>query len=266
MTIRNRSARIRPAPLPAAHGPRRHGSRSGGGRRPGQPPGLTRDLILDAARREFAARGYAATGVDLIARQAGINKAMIYYHFRSKAGLYQAMLREMFERAGEQVRAIVASDGEPEAKLDAIVEAIVARVTAHPEMPPIMMREIAEGARRLNTEMLRAMSGLYQSVAAVVIEGQEAGHFDRARPLLVYFTLVGPLILFLGGTPIRQAMGRLKGTGDWECGVPEMTTHLQRVLRRLLSTAQASDARRRGKRPRTAHPTAAASRPSETEA
>jgi TetR/AcrR family transcriptional regulator len=257
-----RRARSSPTARTAAGGvsPRRVG------RRTGQASGSTREAILQAARREFAARGYAAAGVDLIARHAGVNKAMIYYHFASKAGLYHAMLREMFERAGEQVGAIAAGRREPEAKLDAIVDAIVARVTAHPELPPIMMREVAEGARHLDTEMLRAMSGLYRSVAAVVTEGQRRGRFEPVRPLLVYFTLVGPLILFLGGTPVRRAMRRLRGTGDWDCGVQELAAHLQRVLRQLLWTRRGLEVPRPARRPATRRKRGAASRTSETEA
>jgi len=206
--------------------------------RPGRPRGrargATRDTILAAATREFAARGYAGAGVDRIAKRAGVNKAMIYYHFASKAGLYTAILRNLFEPAGQQARAIVAGDRPPEEKLDALVAAIAARVFANPGLPPIMMREIAEGARHLDPQMLRAMSGLYLSVAAVVAEGRRSGRFDAVDPLLVYFTFIGPLIVFLGGAPVRQAMTRLNVVGNWHREPDEIVAHLQRVLGRLL--------------------------------
>jgi TetR/AcrR family transcriptional regulator len=205
-----------------------------GGRRAGQGAGLTREAILDAARREFAVRGYTGAGVDRIAAAARVNKAMIYYHFASKAGLYRALLRELFERAGEEVRAAVQSRVPPEEKLDRIVAAISGHVHARRELPAIMMREVAEGARHLDPEMLRAMSVLFQSVAAVVHEGQRAGRFDAVRPLLVYFTLVAPLVVFLGAAPVRAAMGRVLGRGDWDCTEEDLRAHLQRVLRRLL--------------------------------
>ena len=212
--------------------------------RPGRPrgraAGATRDTIVVAAAREFAARGYAGAGVDRIARQAGVNKAMIYYHFASKAGLYAAILRGLFEPAGEQARAIVAADRPPEEKLDALAAAIASRVFAHPELPPIMMREIAEGARHLDPQMLRAMSGLYHSLASVVDEGRQTGRFDPVDPLLVYFTFIGPLILFLGGAPVRRAMTRLKVAGNWNCEPAALLAHLQHVLRRLLVPAEAS--------------------------
>ncbi len=206
-----------------------------GGRPAGRPPGLTRETILAAATREFAARGYAAAGVDRIARQAAVNKAMIYYHFGSKAGLYSAIIRGLIEPAGEQARAIVKRHAPPEDKLDALVAMISARVFAHPELPPLMMREIAEGARHLDPQLLRAMSGLYQALAAIVAQGQRAGRFDAADPLLVYFTFIGPLIVFLAGAPVRRAIGRLPDVaGSWDRDPDVVRAHLQRVLRRLL--------------------------------
>src|ERR671931_624754 len=50
------------------------------------------DQILAAAALEFAERGYAGARVDRIARRAAVNKAMLYYHFRSKQQLYATLL------------------------------------------------------------------------------------------------------------------------------------------------------------------------------
>jgi AcrR family transcriptional regulator len=65
----------------------------------------TRKRILDAAERLFAAGGFHATSVDQIARTAGVNKALIYYHFADKSALVQAL----FSRIIEEVEAHVAS-------------------------------------------------------------------------------------------------------------------------------------------------------------
>ncbi|HXW08421.1 MAG TPA: TetR family transcriptional regulator, partial [Vicinamibacterales bacterium] len=65
----------------------RHRPPAPGGRRP-PPPGRrrrdaesSRHRLLDAAAAEFAAHGFAGASVDRIAAAAGLNKAMIYYHF-----------------------------------------------------------------------------------------------------------------------------------------------------------------------------------------
>ena len=67
----------------------------------GRPARVSPDRILAAAALEFAERGYAGARVDRIARRARVNKAMLYYHFHSKQGLYRALLRQIFSRASE---------------------------------------------------------------------------------------------------------------------------------------------------------------------
>ena len=56
-------------------------------------PGRTRERILSAALKEFAAKGFAGARVDAIARQAAINKRMLYHYFGDKEDLFKAVLR-----------------------------------------------------------------------------------------------------------------------------------------------------------------------------
>jgi len=54
----------------------------------------TRERIIAAAQKEFAANGFAGARTDAIARRAGINERMIFYCFNSKEGLYRAVLAQ----------------------------------------------------------------------------------------------------------------------------------------------------------------------------
>jgi AcrR family transcriptional regulator len=56
------------------------------------PRAARREQILAAATRAFARAGFAATGLDDIAAEAGITRVILYRHFESKADLYQAVL------------------------------------------------------------------------------------------------------------------------------------------------------------------------------
>ena len=56
-------------------------------------PERTRERILSAALKEFAAHGFAGARVDAIARRAAINKRMLYHYFGDKEGLFKAVLR-----------------------------------------------------------------------------------------------------------------------------------------------------------------------------
>ncbi len=60
-----------------------------------QDPNQRRKAILDAALEEFAARGFAATRLDDVARRAEVAKGTIYLYFRDKESLFQELVRTM---------------------------------------------------------------------------------------------------------------------------------------------------------------------------
>jgi AcrR family transcriptional regulator len=64
-------------------------------RRAGRPPGRgnSREAVLDAARRTFAARGYDAASLRAIAAEAGVDAGMVRHFFGSKAGLFEAAMQ-----------------------------------------------------------------------------------------------------------------------------------------------------------------------------
>jgi len=51
---------------------------------------VSRARVFAAAAEEFALRGFDGAKVDRIAERAGVNKAMLYYHFTDKAALYRS--------------------------------------------------------------------------------------------------------------------------------------------------------------------------------
>jgi AcrR family transcriptional regulator len=67
------------------------------------PRAQRREQILGAAAEAFARGGFAATGLDDIAAQAGVTRAILYRHFDSKTDLYQAVLDSMCARLGTHV-------------------------------------------------------------------------------------------------------------------------------------------------------------------
>src|SRR5271165_1569641 len=65
----------------------------------------TREAILRAAIREFSAHGLSGARTEAIAESAGANKALLYYYFKSKKGLYEAALEEISGKVVEDALA-----------------------------------------------------------------------------------------------------------------------------------------------------------------
>lgn len=168
----------------------------------------SREALLAAATDEFALHGFDGTSVDTIARRAGVNKAMIYYHFKSKERLYLEILRGVFTSMGDRTGAIAGSQASAPEKIAGFVAAISAEADARPYLPPMMMREIAAGARRLDAETLRLMSRLFNNLNVILEQGVREGVFRKANPLLTYFSLISPIFFFRAASPVRAAMER----------------------------------------------------------
>jgi AcrR family transcriptional regulator len=190
------------------------------------------DQILSAAALEFAERGYAGARVDRIARRAAVNKAMLYYHFKSKQQLYRTMLRQMFTRLAERLQAIARSTASPPVKIDRVIADIAALIQEHPVFPAIMLREVAEGGAHLDRATLLAIASLPRAVATIVQEGVTGGTFRRVHPVFAYFSLMAPVVFYLAGTPIRREISHLHVIDLRALSPAEFVRAMQRAARR----------------------------------
>ena len=197
--------------------------------------------VLAAARAEFASHGFSGAGVDRIAHQAGVNKAMIYYHFRSKIGLYREVLRDGFRRLTDDARDAIADAPSPIRKLDAYIASLLRTAGANPHIVPILLREMAGGGRNIDAETLRLMTGLFFVVKEILDAGHEAGEFQATDPLLTHFTIIGSTMLYIANEPVRAQVRRARVLGrkaQVPTGNASMARHLGMVLRRTLCVDQ----------------------------
>jgi len=103
----------------------------------------TQSKILAAARSEFAAHGLAGGRVDRIASSAGVNKAMIYYHFQSKENLYMEAVADVITRAADTVKDIVDQEQSLEDLLLHMADFYHKLFDQNPEYRAIFLRELA---------------------------------------------------------------------------------------------------------------------------
>lgn len=188
----------------------------------------SRDRLFAAAATEFAARGFAGANVDRIARAARVNKAMLYYHFKSKAGLYQEVLKDMFQAVAARLGDAAATRSDPADRIKALVEAIAREAEARPHFPAIWLREIAEGGGHVDKANLGIIAKVLGYVAAAVQEGVATRRFKPANPLFIQLGIVGPLLMFFATAPMRRrASQQLPFAADLT--TEQIIAHVQRV-------------------------------------
>src|SRR6056297_89307 len=101
-------------------------------RRMGRNADQAKADLLNSARQEFAAKGFALAGIESIAEPTGLNKKMIYHYFGSKEALYIAVLEQAYLGIREMEEALPLEDLEP---LEAIRTLVLATWDYYVENP-----------------------------------------------------------------------------------------------------------------------------------
>jgi AcrR family transcriptional regulator len=144
----------------------------------------TRDAILDAAERHFAASGFRGASVREIATDAGLkNQASLYHHFRNKRALYEAVLA----RGLAPIVALVTASGEQAASAgtmaspqllgtDGFLDRVIAYLVGHPQLPQLIQRAALDDKRYLRSVVSRTLRPLYAQGVAVLTHAEN--HWD----------------------------------------------------------------------------------------
>jgi AcrR family transcriptional regulator len=189
----------------------------------------SRDRVFRAAATEFAARGFDGAKVDRIAARARLNKAMLYYHFPSKAALYREVLVDMFASTAAATRAARDAGGAPETQLAGFIRAIAREGEARPHFPSMWLRELAEGGRHLDDSVIVHFRSVIGTLGEILDEGRRTGVFGPAHPFVTQLGIVGPLLLFLASAPIRGKFAPKVGLTMPPVDVETMIAHVERM-------------------------------------
>lgn len=160
----------------------------------------SRQLILDAARGEFAQNGLSGARVDRIAQSAGVNKRLIYYYFGSKDGLFTAVLEAAYAdiRAAEQQLHL--TEIQPPYAIRRLVEFTWNYYLEHPEFISLLNSENLCGARHLaESRRIQEMNTpLIQTLEEVLERGRQTGVFRAGiDPMQLYISIAGLAYFYL---------------------------------------------------------------------
>lgn len=100
------------------------------------------ERIIVAARSVFLRKGYTGARMQDIADEAGINKALLHYYFRSKEKLFEVIFREAFDLLIPKVVDIFASDSHFFDKLRAFVSVYVNMAMENPYIPLFVLNQL----------------------------------------------------------------------------------------------------------------------------
>jgi TetR/AcrR family transcriptional regulator len=168
---------------------------------------VTVPAILAAAEIEFAINGFAAARTESIAARANVVKGLIFHYFKSKEGLFEAVLERAYEPFSEALDKSLDKNLSATDALLTFVDKLLAAMTEHPLSPAILMLESIQGGGE-NFRKL-GMPSLYSRVEALLKKGIASGEFRGMDPWHGAINIVGLCgFYFCAANNLSQIPGR----------------------------------------------------------
>jgi len=173
----------------------------------GQPE-ESRAAILKAAAYEFAQLGIAGARTDVIAREARVNKALLYYYFKDKETLYGAVLDNAFSGLKNTVFEVLDADLPPREKILAYAGTYFDFIASNQLYPRLMQREMMRAREGQSPHIEKMIKNYIQPIFVRVnevlrvgiAEGQfrpvNAGHFVQS--------IVSMIVFYFSSAPMMQ--------------------------------------------------------------
>lgn len=159
---------------------------------------VTRSAVLKAALTVFSRKGYAAATLDDIAKAAGVTRGAIYWHFKSKADLYNTLTRELSARGADLVQQAVAEGGtlleilrrifvrqctliEEDREARAVMELALSKMGSDPELQAGRKKQLEAGSA-----LIEGIAGAMQQGIAQGVLRSDLDPADMARAFIAF--------------------------------------------------------------------------------
>jgi AcrR family transcriptional regulator len=173
----------------------------------GQPE-ESRAAILQAAAQEFAEHGIAGARTDAIAREARVNKALLYYYFKDKETLYGAVLDDAFSGLKATVFRVLDGDLPPREKMMAYAGAYFDFIASNLLYPRLMQREMMRVKEGQSVHIDKIVKNYFQPIfvrlSEVMRKGIADGEFRPVNPSHFITSMVAMIVFYFSSAPMMQ--------------------------------------------------------------
>lgn len=163
----------------------------------------TEEKILEAAKHVFVTKGMEGARMQEIADEAGINKALLHYYFRSKERLFEAIFSEIIKFAFPKITKIISSDEPITNKIEQVVDAYISLLIKHPFIPGFIIKELNRDPSGLFKLIIKF--GLNPQVIVDQIElAMDRGEIIRMDPRHLALNIISMCVFPFAARPIMS--------------------------------------------------------------
>lgn len=155
------------------------------------------DEVLDAALAVFAEKGYAATRVEDVARQAGVSKGTVYLYFASKEALIEGIVRRAVAPIAQRALPDLEQfEGDPRLPITMLMT-VLAQQLAQPDkiaVPRLILREVMSFPTIAELYRKEVLGKVMPALAGLIERGVKTGKLRQVDPELTVRSIIGPVL------------------------------------------------------------------------
>lgn len=161
----------------------------------------TEDKIIEAAKEVFIKKGMDGARMQEIADEAGINKALLHYYFRSKENLFDAIFERVVRMAFPTISQILFSDIPFLVKVESAIDTYLDVLMKHPYLPVFILKEINRDASLL-INLIKKFGFDPQPVLKVISDAMDRGEIVRMKPEHLMVNVISLSVFPFAARPI----------------------------------------------------------------
>jgi len=197
----------------------------------------SKELIVANAIHLFSRKGYASASMDELAGMCGLNKAMVFYYFKNKKGLYEAVMRNVLVEIQQTIIEENKAHKTPEQELEGFIRTYAKFACSHPYLPALLLKELSDSGAVLPELLFTSMRQLFALFSDILKRGVEKGCFHDAIPMILYFMVLGTLNLMVTTKPLRLKAAQLEDIDVdtcAECDIDEIADYVIKKIKLML--------------------------------
>ena len=170
--------------------------------------GETKKRIIKASISIFVEKGYMGGRIDEIAKRAGVNKAMIYYYFDSKEGLYRSIIEMVFENVYMILKENLGG-ARPDTFRDAItsfIDKYIDFIYENRIFVKFLLWELARGGDVISGVIKRAIGDQYRELVSVFQDVKDLGKIRPMDPRHVMVSVIGMILFYFFASPVISTL------------------------------------------------------------
>ena len=167
----------------------------------------SRAKILAAAEDAFAREGLAGARTDIIAVKAGVNKALLYYYFKTKEKLYEAVMEKHLRDFNDRALAVLNASGPPGVLLLRYVNLHFDFISERHRHAPLFQQMMTKGCGPPVRLFRKYIIPRAEAVQKLLKRGMQEGELRKVDPFHTSVSLAALILFYFSSAPVLQTIG-----------------------------------------------------------